>query len=383
MRSLVGLLMVAALAGVANGDGDPPPAAAASPAPPPVVTTSAPRQTGSSRDPGEVEGGEPADPIARAASRFRGSVLLFDQSITPETMSRGAQLSQVPSYQWWFSLRPRFYLKKYLSIRARLDLTVEWTNSGSETTLVRQPLIGDLWTDLAYGPPKLWGIQSVVSLRAIWGTSLDSRGDTSIARIGPAISLTRPFRTRIGEIEPTFGIYALYNFVKNRSSILQHEYSCTSTEFMPTFCGQNGGQMNAQASLVALFGFRYSPHEQWGLNLSYLVFDSWAYRVPTATITDATGGTTTVGLDHDQRFRQSSYFLASVDYDPTAWLGLSIGYYVFRSVRDPDGGIGNPLYAPGGRTRVFFTTSFNLDKIYESAHRRIKRGSARPVAWLH
>ena len=358
------------------------PAPAAAPGKPAATAVKAARSS-NARNPVDVdedETGKPPDRISKIASKFRGSIFLFDQSITPETVSRGAAQSAIPSYQWWLSLRPRYYIKKYLSIRARLDLTLEWTNAGSETTYKRQPLIGDLWTDLAYTPKKFWGISTVVTMRAVWGTSLDSRADTSVARVGPAISFARSWETKFGDFEPTFGIYALYNFVRNTSGGVQHEYSCTSTDFTPTSCGQSTGVMNPQVSLVTSFGFRYSPHPKVGIGINYILLDSWAYRVPKATLVDATGGTTEVPTDHDQRFRQSSWFLASLDYDPTSWLGLSVGYYTVRSVRDPDGSIGNPLYANGGRTRIFLTTSFNLDKVYETIARRLDKKSAVALA---
>ena len=39
---------------------------------------------------------------------FRNSIFLFEQSVTPETINSGLQLSPLPSYQWWLSLRPRW-----------------------------------------------------------------------------------------------------------------------------------------------------------------------------------------------------------------------------------------------------------------------------------
>src|SRR4051794_22308495 len=91
---------------------------------------------------------EQQDRIARTAARFKGSIFLFDQSITPDTLNAGAQQSQVPSYQWWMSLRPRYYFRPNLSLRTRMDLTIEWTNGGADTTLLREAQFGDIWTDL-------------------------------------------------------------------------------------------------------------------------------------------------------------------------------------------------------------------------------------------
>src|SRR6185369_13820914 len=127
---------------------------------------------------------------------FHDSIFLFDQSITGETLNPNGQLSYIPSYQWWFSLRPRWYFKPYLSMRVRMDLTTEWLNA-VETRLVRQATFGDLWTELVYNPPTRWGIYSSVGFRQVWGTSLEAQAQTSVVRMGPSASVGRIFDTRI------------------------------------------------------------------------------------------------------------------------------------------------------------------------------------------
>src|SRR5581483_9929757 len=112
-----------------------------------------------------------AEQLTGFAKRVRGSALIFEQSTTPDSLFPGSQLSAIPSYQWWFSFRPRYYFLDNLSLRARFDLTLEWLNA-VDTTLLREPTFGDVWTDLAYNPPKVWGIESTVALRGIWGASI-------------------------------------------------------------------------------------------------------------------------------------------------------------------------------------------------------------------
>jgi hypothetical protein len=90
----------------------------------------------------EVTTTDPGDEsIRKWAARFKGSILILDQSVTPDTLSPQVQLSAVPSYQWWFSFRPRFYITPTLSIRGRADLTIEVLN-GSDTTYAHQPPMG-------------------------------------------------------------------------------------------------------------------------------------------------------------------------------------------------------------------------------------------------
>src|SRR5438309_251619 len=150
MRSLIrSILMLAALAPAAAGAHEGP-------------------TTGTAA---EVRAEAPNPTIEKWAARFKGSVLLLDQSVSAETVAPAAQLSYIPSYQWWFSLRPRYYFTPKLSFRLRLDLTLEWLNA-EETTLFRHNQFGEVWTDLVWtGMPKLLGIETAIGLRAIWGTS--------------------------------------------------------------------------------------------------------------------------------------------------------------------------------------------------------------------
>jgi hypothetical protein len=76
----------------------------------------------------------------------------------------------------------------------------------------------------------------------------------------------------------------------------------------------------------------------------------------------------------DTRFRQSGWFIASIDYDPRDWLSLSLGYYCLRPILDDDSTYGDPFYKRGANTRVFLTTTFNLDRVYDAAARRAQRG---------
>src|SRR5258706_1944943 len=154
---------------------------------------------------------EPNDRIFKIASRFRGSILLLDQSISPETFP-GVQQSDLPSYQWWLSLRPRYYFKPYLSLRVRMDLTVEWLNA-ADTTYLREGQFGDFWTDLVYTPPTLWRdrIAPSVGLRAVWGTSKDSIAAGQVAKIGITGSLVSNFSLKkAGLLELSRGTCALY-----------------------------------------------------------------------------------------------------------------------------------------------------------------------------
>ncbi len=309
--------------------------------------------------------------LSGIAKRFEGSSLIFEQSTTPDSLFPGSQLSPIPSYQWWLSLRPRYYfLPDQLSLRLRVDMTLEWLNA-VDTTLERQPIFGDTWADLAYNPPELAGILSTVSLQTIWGTSIASISAGDVIDVGPALSLVRDFHAgRLGELELSLAGNVLYHFVTSNTGGTQTSYACATTEFDPIDCSQNTGQANSQVSLVAFAGLRYNPVRRLSIGLSYAALDSWAYGITGGSIATETGSPLALTTSPtDTRERASGWCVASVDYEVRKWFSVGVGYYCLRPVLDPDSQYGDPFYSPGN-TRIFLTTTFNLDWAYQYLARR-------------
>ena len=318
------------------------------------------------------------DRISKIAAKFHDSILLWDNSITPETISPGAQLSPIPSYQWWFSFRPRYYVTEKFSIRARMDLTTEWL-AGADTTYKREGQFGDLWTDGIYELKHFAGIIPTIGLRGIWGTSKDAIGATSILKLGPTIGFARAFEgTKIGDWELKAGAYLLYNFVKNPSGATITSYGCSAIDGAPTSCSTNTGKMDGQVNLVTSLSVKYTF--KWvpalSLSTSYILLKSWDYQTPDLTgsnsVTDPVTGTVAPvpRSPYDTRLNESGWFLASLDYDVTKYASLSLGYYTLAPTRNPDSSVGNPFYRPGGASRIFLTITFTLDQVYEAIARR-------------
>lgn len=314
---------------------------------------------------------------------FRGSIFSVDQSTTPETLSPGLQLSHLPSTQTWVSLRPRFHLTDTLSLRLRADLTTEWLN-GVDTTKKRQPMWGDIWSELMYsGIPTFGGVKAIVGVRALWPTSLLSQLRGFYVQLGAVATLARDFNTRIGGFGLSVVMAGTHPFARSTSGGFLADgntYACMFGEIRGAVCDRIGSAMNSYFNLTAAVSARYSPIEQLSLNLSYVVIDSFLYDTPDATLVDRTGGVTEVPRSaQDQRFRQASWFSASLDYDATSWLGLSAGYYVVRPIRQPDNTIGNPFWSPGGNSRLFFSLTFTLDQLYQAIVDKVSRPAPSPA----
>lgn len=361
-----------------------------------TTTTAAPAATddGSPTSGGSTtSGGAPADTIAPAAPTaptatpallpFRNSTLLLDQSTTPETLWRNVQQSAIPSYQWWISFRPRWYFTPSLSLRARVDLTTEWADGG-DTTRAREPVWGDIWTDLVYsGIPELAGIKFSVGLRALWPTSLASRMRSVYVALGATAGASRTFDmpNHGGDINVGLSFAGSHAFTGYNNGGVNSTYGCSSFDMnTPQTCDSRGGPMNAAFNLTSIFLLGYNtPLHGLGFNFMYLLANSWAYGAGPQTITDPTGGTSVVNPDPNATFmRQNSWFLASADYEVTREVSLSLGYYVYRPVLDPNSTYGNPFWSPGGNSRIFFTITASLDGIYQTI-----RGVPRQTSSAH
>jgi hypothetical protein len=305
---------------------------------------------------------------------FRGSSFMFDQSVTPDTFWRNTQLSPVPSYQWWMSLRPRYHITRDLSVRVREDLTVEWADAGTNnTTLSRQPIWGDLWTELVYtGIPSFAGIHTSAGLRLIWPVSLASQARSTYVTAGFTAGASRSFDlpNHAGDISAGISFAGTHAFTAYTNGVgTMGQFGCSSLDInLPSTCDYNGGPMNSAFNLLSIFTLGYNtPLRGLSVSVMYLLANSWLYAPPDATIMDRTGGTVNVPRSGDNTtMREYSWWLASVDYEVSREASLSLGYYVYRPILDPNGSYGNPFYSPGANTRIFFTVTLALDGIYQS-----------------
>ena len=128
---------------------------------------------------------------------IRGSAFVFDQAMTTQTayLEPSPQLSYVPFYAWWLSLRPRWNFNDKLRLQGRFDYYKELTNSQA-TTYYREDVFGDIWTDLVYTTPLAkagaWKDTKVsLGARALWPTSKTSQGQGTYVTVGAIGGVTQ------------------------------------------------------------------------------------------------------------------------------------------------------------------------------------------------
>jgi hypothetical protein len=316
-------------------------------------------------------------------NEFAGSIFLFDQSITTNSLSKGSQLSYSPLYEWWISPRLYYTVKEKFKFGLRFDIFKEFTNH-EDTTYAHEWRFGDPWLTAAYADKasffnKHEKSRFAVGLLARLPLSKDSRANGQYMSLGPTGSLAYGFdvmgkKSKVFQ-SASFGLYANFS----------HAFTRCTTPCGFGFTGYNGN-VNSSLDPYGRPGDTLTTVDQvrsgtlagntlfWGINgeidilenLSYSAafywINQWSYAPSQAT--DYAGNPIARGPD-DTRFRQLTWFLTSIDYDPIDELTVSLGYYDLNTVLAPDSSRRNPFWSPDAR--LFFSLTAHLDTLYDDA----------------
>lgn len=325
---------------------------------------------------------------------LRGSTFLADQSVTTPTIGLGNVLSNVPLYEWWLSLRPRWNFNDHFRVQARLDYYKELTNS-EETADYREDRFGDIWTDAIYQTPLAesgpWKNTKVsAGVRAIWPTSKISMAQGTIVTLGALASISQKIPLR-GEDAPWLdsarvglSFTYLHAFTQDTTAATSNlNYYTEDTDGRPLLSGQLTGQTLSEHTLYAIVdtGLQITP--KLGFTLDWILINSWHYA-PSAfclgtNIVNSTNPCPPLQQTQpDNQFTQLGWFLADVEYEVIPELSLGLGYYNLANTIGPNGqanslfgsGENNLLWSPDAR--LFFDVTANLDKIFEDATGRYK-----------
>jgi hypothetical protein len=318
-----------------------------------------------------------------AADRWRGSIVLFDQSITTQTVGVGADYQSAdPTYEQWVALKPRYTLwdrgTSAVSLNLWLNAYLELTNSDT-TTREHEVLLG---------PTYLW---------AIYGhTFRDQRGYKTSATIGPRLTFPtdkaawdagqRLGLGAIGSVTQTLrlrgsGARALPGARLGFGATYNHPLDrCTSA------CDGNlgwiredlnglsvrsdllsGAMMIRDSLSLSLLG-DLQIVRRLDLSLSYIVINYWHYPAPSSQdCLPLTGCTTPMTNADPTTYRVNTWLTAALNYDVTDELQLGLGYYNLANQLAPYGTRRDPIWSPAAR--FFLTVTGNLDAIY----RRVTR----------
>ncbi len=304
------------------------------------------------------------------------------------------QLSYVPLYELWLSFRPRYSFDEHWSLRGRFDLTKELTNNQS-TTLYRENVFGDIWTDLIYTTrlDRYWdGTKANIGLRAQWPTSKASQANGTYVTLGAVAGAVHKFEIH-GDDAP-----ALNDFHVGVSATYLHPFTTATT---PTDYGNFAYQRQDvdERSFVSdqVQGSTLVNHTVWGIldtglqitpRLSFtadaILINQWHYAPSDAAVKTVTG-TMPVVRANDNQFTQNVWVIFDVDYILFNELDLGLGYYSLASEVAVDGqrrgifGSDNIWWSPDAR--IFFDITANLDVLFDdAAHHRYSTGQTAEAA---
>jgi hypothetical protein len=337
-------------------------------------TVSAP----SAKDKSAQPGGE-GSATEEKPSPWAGSILLFDQSATTQTLGIGKDyLSSNPTYELWFAFKPRYTFYKTetttISAGAWANLYLELTNSDSTTT-EREPQLGPtiLSGSIAERVLKRGEYTTTVSVgpRLTLPTDKESRNAGRYFSLGAGggVSQSVPLN---GKDASSFNSLR-FEF----TSIYAHPFNNSTTPTNPNinqarqdvdgrlvFDNQLRFGMNVQHSLSLRFGADAQLTPKLTFGLSYVIANSWTYRPTPATLTStATGPAVPQPVDNATNYRVEPWAVASLDYDLLDEMSVGVGYYNKTNQIGPDGERRGPLWSP--EARFFLTLTGNLDPIFQ------------------
>jgi hypothetical protein len=311
-------------------------------------------------------------------SRWQGSILLFDQSITTQTVGVGpAYQSYDPTYEWWVALKPKFALwergRNAVTAHLWMNAYLELTNS--DTTTEEHELL--------LGPTYLWASYAR-SIRL-------QRGYKTAATIGPRFTFPTDKAAydagqilgagAIGSLSQTFplagpGARAFSGARLGVGNTYSHLFDrCQAPcdgNFQRLREDLNGlsvpsdllsGAMIVHDSLSVSLLSELQVTRKLELSLAYIVINYWLYPAPSGyQVRTATGPVTPMTNADPTTYRVNTWLTATLSYDVNDALAISAGYYNLANQLAPYGTRRDPLWSPAAR--FFLTLTGKLDTIY-------------------
>jgi hypothetical protein len=332
-----------------------------------------------------VEGVESSPSVARASTatqdgawnRWKGSILLFDQSMTTQTVGVGGDYqSYDPTYEWWVAFKPRYTpferQNDAISVTLWMNLYLELTNSDT-TTLYRQPLLGPtyLWATYAHTLRDRDEYKTSVTIgpRVIFPTDKAAYDSGQLISLGAIGSASQSFRLAGHEARALTGgrlaISAIYNHPLDRSTSPVngdiHQLR-EDVDGRTILSDQLSGEMNIRDVLsLSLLG-DLQLIRRLGLSVSYVVINSWLYAPTSTQVCITSGCVTPMSIADPSTYRVNTWITASLEYNLIDELSVSLGYYNLANQIAPDGTRRDPLWSPSAR--FFLTLTSNLDAVY-------------------
>ena len=349
-----------------------------------LASNAAQAQTGSSNTPPVDQGAAPqttAAPKKEEKLPWRGTTLNWSNRATAQTLGLGDDYqSSNPYAEWFFSLRPRYYLweggKHTLSLRLTLNAYTELTNSDT-TTKEHEFLIDD--TTLALVPSFTLAedgdyktVLALTAPRLVLPTSKASRSSGIYGEVGVRASITQTVPLQGDDnFFPTanFGARAGYGYLLSSGNV---PLDADLDQLRRNVDGVT--VTNDQLRGAALAQHRASAHVFGGVDIyrDRVSLDSeigmdWFWKFPLAeTQVMLDTGPADVPSDDTGRLQRSLFFnvaLSVVAIEDILTIGA--GYESFPTQLGPGGTRRSIFYSP--EALFYLALALSLDGLYLEA----------------
>lgn len=327
----------------------------------------------------EVDVGED-DPLP-----FRNTTVIYENIFS--AASPAVDLSPAASfyYAMSYSFRPRYYVRDWFSLRLRLDVEHELTDS-STTTQRREPLVSDLWLDFYFqdllaGVSETWQLEGY--FRLAFPASKVSQARTMI--MGGTLGVSAHYTADVLEgLRLGYGIN-ITKYFNQYSTATQEAPSTTCTPGSAINCDSqlNLGTRNPSALMRNVLSLEFSPIEDLTFAISVIFYDYFLYQgadvntddLPVDVVCSDPNGCPVEEDPFNTNRRSSIWYLVELSYSPLPWLGLSLGTSTFNPQLTPESDYRSPFF--NRFTQVYFDVSLTIDQLVQSIRdRRRNRGSA-------
>ncbi|MEZ4223908.1 MAG: hypothetical protein R3B13_23360 [Polyangiaceae bacterium] len=350
--------------------------------------------TSAQADQGGAPGAGPGAAEKKEKLPWRGTSFGWDHSVTTETLGVGQEIqTRNPTYEMSFVLQPRYYLweeeeaEQSISLRARLDLIREFTNSDSTTNQ------GE-WTfsDFSIFPQYSRTLAKDGDMSTSFGARVPTlQFPTSKVSANNGRILSAGAQVFVGQQVPLMGTES--DVLQTASATLRLGYKHWFTQAtQPTNSDlervrlgpdgrsapgdQLGGAAFAEheASVDVLADIAIAEKVSLGLLFSWR--PSWKYEFDSSkpVCNVLTGCETPQQVNDPNNFSVVTWFNPEVSVDPIDELNVAVGYANVTLQVGPDGKRRNMFYSPDAR--VYATLTANIDKIYQSATKQSAKAPA-------
>ena len=215
-----------------------------------------------------------------------------------------------------------------------------------------------------------------VGPRLILPTDKGARDSGLMLGAGASAGLAQTFPLRGGGAallrSARLGATAIYNHPFNRATTPVNDGIHQLRQDIAgraVISDQLRGEMNTQNALTLSFFGDLQVARRVDVSASYVILQSWLYAPSDTPIcSPLTWCVVPMSIADPSTYRVSTWLTASVGYDVTDELSLTLGYYNLAQQLGPLGTRRDPLWSPNAR--IFLTATGNLDAIYQRLRRR-------------